>query len=75
MNLSASNHLPINGLYGSSFETAAGRAGGSGEQSSNCAYLRTVCPDTPTSFDMRRQDTPLAPGKITPGLLRTLVEA
>ena len=62
MNLSASNHLPINGLYGSSFETAAGRAGGSGEQSSNCAYLRTVCLDTPTSFDMRRQDTPLAPG-------------
>ena len=62
MNRSASNHLPINGLYGSSFETAAGRAGGSGEQSSNCAYLRTVCLDTPTSFDMRRQDTPLAPG-------------
>ena len=62
MNRSASNHLPINGLYGSSFETAAGRAGGSGEQSSNCAYLRTVCLDTPTSFDIRRQDTPLAPG-------------
>ncbi len=62
MNRSASNHLPINGLYGSSFETAAGRAGGSGEQSSNCAYLRTVCLDTPTSFAMRRQDTPLAPG-------------
>ena len=60
MNRSASNHLPINGLYGSSFETAAGRAGGSGEQSSNCAYLRTVCLDTPTSFDIRRQDTPLA---------------
>ena len=39
MNRSASNHLPINGLYGSSFETAAGRAGGSGEQSSNCAYV------------------------------------
>ena len=60
MNLSACSHLSISGLYGSSFETAAGRAGGSGEQSSNCAYLRTVCLDTPTSFDMRRQDTPLA---------------
>ena len=67
MNRSASNHLPINGLYGSSFETAAGRAGGSGEQSSNCAYLRTVCLDTPTPFDIRRQDTPLAPGN--PGTL------
>lgn len=60
MNLSASSHLSINGLYGSSFETAAGRIGGSGEQSSICAYLRTVCLDTPTSFAMRRQDTPLA---------------
>ena len=60
MNRSASSHLSISGLYGSSFDLDSARTGGLGEQSSNCAYLRTVCRDTPTSLAIRRQETPRA---------------
>ena len=60
MNRSVSSHLSISGLYGSSFDFVSTRAGGVGEQSSNCAYLRTVCRDTPTSLAIRRQETPRA---------------
>ena len=55
MNRSASNHLPINGLYGSSFETAAGRAGGSGEQS---LQLRVLAHRLSGHPDLLRYATP-----------------
>lgn len=62
INRSASSHLSITGLNGSSFDPEPARSGGLGEQSSSDAYFPAVCLDTPTSLAIRRQETPCAPG-------------